>query len=70
MDGKTKPAVHCFVGRLKSGGKGIRAIRRVTLAAAYLAKQDGWKVLGPDPLDMEALAQWEADHQFNRPRLR
>ena len=68
-DQSERPDVHCFIARMKSGGKGFRAIRRVTLAAAWLAKQDGWRVVGPDPLDMEAVARWDAEHvPFNHPR--
>jgi hypothetical protein len=65
-----RPKVYCFIGRLKSGGKGVRGIRRVTLAAAWLAKQEGWKVLGPDPLDMAALEDYNARlAPFNPPRV-
>lgn len=70
MGEKIRPVVYAFIGRAKSGGKGIRAIRRVTLATAWLAKQDGWKVVGPDPATMQALAAWEEDQRpFNQPRM-
>lgn len=65
-----RPVVHCFVGRLKSGGKGVRGIRRVTLCQAAFLMDEGWRVIGPDPGDLAKLAQWERSAApFNQPRM-
>ena len=57
-----RPAVKCLIARpLRDGG--IGKSRLVKLSTAYLALRAGFHVVGPDPDDIAALAQWERENQ-------
>jgi hypothetical protein len=58
----TRPVVHCLVARSRGEGE-IGRCHVVDLQTAYLAKLAGWMVIGPDPHDVEALAEWDRDHR-------
>lgn len=63
-----KPTIRCLIGRPKADG-GVRSIRLVSLAAAFLAMHEGWIVIGPDPQDLQRYEQWLTDRgPFNAPR--
>lgn len=60
----------CFIAKPVYGGRGdVERSRMVPLSTAYLAKQAGWIIVGPDPQDEDALAAWERTRQpFNQAR--
>lgn len=69
-DSIDRPAIRCLIARpLKHGG--IGRSRLVRLSTALLAVKAGYHVVGPDPDDVLALAQWEREqaNPFNRARL-
>ncbi len=53
-----RPSVRCLIARPLSDG-GIGKSRIVRLSTAFLAMQAGFWVVGPDPDDVKALAEWE-----------
>lgn len=65
-----RPQVRCLIARPLSNGK-IGKSRIVCLSTAFLAMRAGFHVVGPDPDDLAALAQWERDHAqpFNGLRI-
>lgn len=66
---REKPSVRCLIARPLSNG-GIGKSRLVSLSTAFLALKAGFYVVGPDPDDLAALAQWEREQRpFNQPRV-
>jgi hypothetical protein len=63
-----RPIIWCLVARPLPGGEFTRTAR-VPLGAVPTYLKAGFVAVGPDPADMEALAQYERETwHLNRPR--
>lgn len=58
---RPRPIVYCFVAYVYADGCVWGAIHRVRLETAAWMKEAGYAVVGPDPEDMQDLAQWERE---------
>jgi hypothetical protein len=56
-----RPMVRCLAAFPLAGGH-VTTPRLVPLDFAAALKARGWWIVGPDPLDMHALAQWQRVH--------
>lgn len=57
-----KPRVRCLIAKPRGTEGDVFMSDIVDLAEAHELMQEGYYVIGPDPQDMEALAQWEREH--------
>ena len=62
-----RPTVHCFVAiEIRPGVFTEPAL--VSLEIADELRQKGYRVVGPDPRDLEVLSEWERAQQWLKPR--
>lgn len=59
MNGTTKPIVRCMAAITYGEGHVWGEIHHVSLEVANELRQTGYSIIGPDPEDLQALAQWE-----------
>lgn len=65
--GDPRPEIHCLAARplTTTGHYSMPAL--VTLPHAAHLRRQGYHIIGPDPADMAALAQWEIARAFLGP---
>lgn len=61
-----RPIIRCLVARTLRDGN-LSRTKIVSLAEAFVYRECGFYVVGPDPEDMEALATWERAQQERDP---
>lgn len=61
-----RPIIHCLAALVFDDGRIFGDIHVVSLRTALGMKELGFSIIGPDPHDLFALAQWEREQDTFR----